>query len=128
MNTDDDAYTAGICNIGKAEIRRRWIGGWGGGALTAAVWAGLAVTNAAPTWYWFLALPALGAAMGFVQARSHFCVHYGLRHMFNFSDLGSTSRVEDTPAIRLDRRRSWQLIGSSVSIAFAVAVLGVLTA
>ena len=128
MNANDATYSAGVCNIGDEEIRRRMRAGWGGGALTAAVWVGLGVAEAAAPWYWVLALPAFGAAVGFVQARSRFCVHYGLRHMFNFGDLGSTSRVEDAPAIRLDRRRSLQLIGTSAAIAFAVAVLGVFTA
>ena len=128
MNANDTTYSAGVCNIGEAEIRRRMRAGWGGAALTVIVWVGLAVADVAAPWYWFLALPALGAATGFVQARSRFCVNYGLRHMFNFGDLGSTSRVEETAAIRLDRRRSWQIISTSVAIAFVVAVLGVLTA
>ena len=128
MNAAEARYRAGACNIGEAEVRRRWRAGWGGAAMTVILWVGFAFANLAAPWYWLLALPAFGAAVGIVQARSRFCVHFGLRRRLNFGDLGSTTQVEDAADRSLDRRRSWQLLGVSAAIAIVVATLGVLTA
>ena len=128
MNTDTTPYQAGVCNIGAAEIRARQIGGWVSAAVTSIVWVGLAMFDVGASWYWVVALPASGAAVGFVQARFHFCVNFGLRHIFNFGGLGSTTRVGDADDIRRDRRRSLELIAVSAVLAFAVAAAAVATA
>ena len=127
MTSNPDTYTAGDCNIGAAEIRARRIRGWASAAVTAIVWVALAAFGAGAAWYWVVALPALGAAVGFVQARFHFCVIYGLRQVFNFGPLGSPTRVEDADDIRRVRRRSLELIAVSAVLAFAVAAAAVAT-
>ncbi|MBT3396643.1 MAG: hypothetical protein HOB82_05830 [Alphaproteobacteria bacterium] len=128
MNQDTSPYRAGVCNIGTAEIRARRIAGWASAAVASIVWAALAAFDVGAAWYWVVALPAFGAAVGFVQARFHFCVNFGLRQVFNFDGLGSTTRVEDADEIRRDRRRSLELIAVSAVLAFAVAAAAVATA
>jgi hypothetical protein len=128
MNGEADTYTAGVCNIGKAEIRARWMSGWASAAVTAIAWVGLATFDVAAIWYWLLVLPAVGAGAGFAQAQAKFCFNFGLRHVFNFGKLGTTSGIDDGEAIRQDRRRSWQIIGIAVVFGIAVAGIAVATA
>ena len=128
MSSAEGAYAPGACNIGAAEIRLRWIAGYAGSAATVIVWIALAWGGLSAAWYAVLALPAMLAATGFIQAQARFCVHFGLRHMFNFDDVGSATDVEDAAARRLDRRRAWQIVGMSAAIAAVVAMVGVMTA
>ena len=128
MNEGADTYAAGICNIGAAEIRARRIAGWASAALTAIVWVGLAAFDLAAVWYWVLALPAIGGGVGFAQAQAKFCFNFGLRQVFNFGKLGTTTSIDDAQAIRLDRRRSWQIIGVAVVLGIAVTGIAVATA
>ena len=127
MTSNPETYSAGICNIGEAEIRARRIRGWASAAVTVIVWVALAAFGAGAAWYWVVALPTLAAAVGFVQARFHFCVNYGFRQVFNFGAIGSATRVEDADDIRRDRRRSLELIAVSAVLAFAVAAVAVAT-
>lgn len=121
-------YQAGVCNIGPAEIHRRRTSGWIGLATTLVVWAAFAFAGLAPAWHWALFVPAFAGATGFIQARSKFCVNYGMRNMFNFGAIGSTDQVEDAEARRLDRIRSWRIVGTAAAVATAIAVVGVFTA
>jgi hypothetical protein len=128
MNGEADTYTAGVCNIGATEIRARWVAGWASAAVTAIVWVGLAAFDVSAAWYWFLAPPAVGSGAGFAQAQAKFCFNFGLRQVFNFGKLGTTTSINDVAAIRLDRRRSWQIMGIAVVLGITVTGIAVATA
>jgi hypothetical protein len=115
-------YSAGRCNIGAAEIRRRRLGGWFGVGLFAAALAALIVTGAAPAWYLSLFLPAVAATTGFMQASARFCIYFGLRSRFNFAELGQAARVVDAEARSKDRRRAVRLLGQAALLAAAIAL------
>ena len=120
-------YLPGSCNIGPAEIRRRVRAGWAGAALTAIACAGLLIADVEPAWHLVLFLPALAAAIGFVQARNRFCVYFGFAALFNFSDLGQQAKIVDRDARQRDRAQAWRLLAVSVLIAsaFSIAAFGV---
>src|SRR5687767_11046609 len=86
-------YQPGVCNIGPAEIARRRRAGHTGVIAAIALFAALVVIGA-PDWMRFLvAIPAIGAASGYLQARLRFCAGFGSMGVFNFGELGNTERV-----------------------------------
>ena len=118
-----DEYIPGVCNIGRSEIRRRNQTGWLG-AIVAAILYGLLVYLGAPrAWRLAVFVPATAAAVGFIQARMHFCAYFGMRGVFNFGpEVGKTDTVEQAEFRAMDRRRAQQIIAYSVVIGAAVAI------
>ena len=95
MSQSQYQYVPGACNIGKVEIGRRqmlgWIGLFGGLALCAI----FVVADIKPFWRLTLFLPAMLAAMGFLQAAWRFCAAFGFGGVFNVGPtLGVTEDVE----------------------------------
>lgn len=123
-----DGYVAGVCNIGPAEIGRRRRAGIAGAVATAVLFAALLFLGAAPPWHLLVFAPAMMAATGFVQARSRFCVAFGLAALFNFGDLGGQKSVAEPEWRRRDRARAWRLIANAGAIAAGVTAAAVLVA
>ncbi len=120
-------YVPGVCNIGKAEIRRRRQSGWLGLAATIVLWGVFWILRVPAPWRLFLFLPATIGATGFLQAALHFCAGFGMRGVFNFgSEVGKTESVEQAEFRRKDRRKSNLIFLYSVLVGAAVAVAGVL--
>ena len=118
-----DQYIPGTCNIGPDEIALRRRAGHAGVAVTAALGAALLRSDLHPAWRLILALPAAGAASGYLQARQRFCANYGFRGLYNFERRGHEQPV---PGARdEDRRRSLQIAGTSAAIGAGVALLAV---
>ncbi len=117
-----DGYRPGACNIGPAEIRRRRDAGIGG-AVATVVLAAVLLAIDAPAWARLLVfLPAAGAAVGFLQMRSRFCVAYALQGVRNFGPLGDAEKVADAADHGADLRAAARLIAGSVAIGAVVAV------
>ena len=118
-----DEYVAGVCNIGKAEVRQRLIVSMVGlvSALLLAGW--LVSADASASQRWLVFLPFLIWAIGLVQARHRFCIAYGLAGTFNFGRLGTTSQVVDPAFRKADQQAVLKLAALSVTYAFA-ATLG----
>jgi hypothetical protein len=91
-------YRPGACNIGAAEIARRRRAGHVGALITVVVLALLVAVHAAPAARLLIAIPAAGAASGYLQAWLRFCAAFGSRGIFNFGQLGQTSSVADPGA------------------------------
>jgi hypothetical protein len=118
-----DHYIPGTCNIGPEEIALRRRAGHVGLAVTAALGATLVRSNLHPVWRLALALPAAGAASGYLQARQHFCANYGFRGLYNFDTRGHEQPVPLPNAQEQDRRRSIQLATASAAIGLGVALV-----
>jgi hypothetical protein len=73
-----DQYIPGTCNIGSEEIALRRRAGHVGLAATAALATVLIRSDLHPAWRLTLALPAAGAASGYLQARQRFCANFGV--------------------------------------------------
>ena len=120
--TTSQEYIPGVCNIGRAEIRRRKLIGWGALATTVVLWIAFAVIPLSAPWRLFLFFPASLAATGFLQAAWHFCAKFGLRGVFNFGpNAGKTDTVEQAEFRRQDRRTAIQIIALSLLAGAAVA-------
>jgi hypothetical protein len=122
--TQDD-YRAGACNIGPAEISRRRAGHVGL-AATVALFVGLVAIGAPQPVRLLVALPAAGAASGYLQAFLHFCAGFGSRGIYNFGSLGTTQLVTDPAARARDMLMSARIGIGSVAIGAAVGVVAAL--
>jgi hypothetical protein len=121
-----DQYVPGSCNIGPHEIALRRRAGHVGLAVTAALAAALLRSNLHPAWRLTLALPAAGAASGYLQARQRFCADFGFRGVYNFDTRGHEQQVATAQARAEDRRRALQISAASAGIGLAVAVAAML--
>ena len=121
---EQEKYIPGSCNIGPQERKLRKAGGWIGTAvfLGLLVWFHLA---SFPKWAdFFLFIPALVGAIGFLQYYSHFCVNFGLRGLMNVDkEAFKTEQVVQPEYRRLDRQKSWKIIVTGFAIALAATIL-----
>jgi hypothetical protein len=120
-----DQYVPGTCNIGPEEIALRRRAGHVGLAVTATLATALLRSRLHPAWRLLLALPAAGAASGYLQARQHFCANYGFRGLYNFESRGHEQPVALADARQEDRRRSLQIATASAGIGLGVALVAV---
>ena len=118
-------YIPGTCNIGPEEIALRRRAGHVGLAVTAALGAALLRSDLHPAWRLALAVPAAGAASGYLQARQRFCANYGFRGLYNFERRGHEQPVPVAGAQDEDRRRSLQIAATSAAIGAGVALVAV---
>ena len=122
MTDTNEAYIPGVCNIGKAETRRRKLIGWIALIFCITTWAAFILLKVATPWRLLLFFPAMIAAIGFLQAAWHFCAKYGLNGVFNFGrNVGKTDSVEQAEYRRQDRRTALQIIGLSALAGAVVA-------
>ena len=118
-------YQPGLCNIGPAEIARRRRAGHTGLAAALGLFI-LLVAVGAPDWMRFLvAIPAIGAAAGHIQARLKFCAGFGAAGVFNFGQLGPTERVHAAEDRARDRARAVQIGKTSIAIGIAAGLVAV---
>ena len=115
-------YRPGVCNIGPAEIARRRRGGDLGVVVTAVAFAVMVALDAPPAARLLLAIPAGGAAAGYLQARSRFCVRFGSTGVFNFGQVGQVHEIGDVDARARDRRRSIQIGLASLGVGLVVGL------
>lgn len=120
---EQEKYIPGVCNIGPQERQLRKIGGWAGIGLFLALFTVLYFSRA-PLWTrWFLFLPALVAATGWVQYTNHFCVNFGMRGLMNMDKAAfQTDNVVEEEFKRKDRQRSLKLIGFSVLVSLGATL------
>jgi hypothetical protein len=122
----DAGYRPGICNIGPAEIARRRRAGHVGLIVTAIALVVLVAIGAPPPARLLVALPAAGAASGYLQAWLKFCAGFGSRGIFNFGAVGQTEQVADADARARDRARATRIGLASLAIGVAVGVVATL--
>jgi hypothetical protein len=120
------AYAPGQCNIGPAEIARRRRAGHVGTVVTVGLLAGLVLADAPRGARLLVALPAAGAASGYLQARLRFCAGFGSRGVFNFGEIGSLETVPDPVDRERDRARSRQIGAASAAIGVVAGVAAAL--
>lgn len=118
-----DEYIAGVCNIGKAEIRQRLIVSYVGLGLALATAVGLVAVDASRATRWVVLVPFLMWSVGLVQARNRFCAAYGIMGTFNFGKLGAVAKVQDPAFRKADQQMVIKIFGLSLVYALA-ATLG----
>ncbi|MFX0185263.1 MAG: hypothetical protein ACFE95_19445 [Candidatus Hodarchaeota archaeon] len=124
-------YSAGICNIGEAEIKqRRRIGYIGFGLTLIAIIIYLTLIYSIklnPFYGVIIFIPAEMTTIGLIQARNKFCAAYGLTHQQNVSSsLGLTIKIKDETSQREDRNKALKIIFQSLIFAGAITVLTII--
>jgi hypothetical protein len=120
------AYQPGVCNIGPAEIARRRRGGHVSLLAAVILLAILVVIAAPPPVRLLIAVPATGAASGYLQALLKFCAGFGSKGLFNFGPVGPTEQALDPVDLARDRTRARQIGLASLAIGVAVGIVVVL--
>ena len=118
-------YQAGVCNIGPAEISRRRRSGHVGTIVAVGLFIVLVVLGVPPIWRLLVALPAAIGAVGYLQARRHFCAAFAMQGVFNLGELGSQASVVDPEAARRDRAAAIRLFLQAAGIGLLVGVVAV---
>ena len=116
-------YQPGVCNIGPAEIARRRRAGTSGSSPASGCSRSSSLVDAPAPARLLVALPAIAAASGYLQARYHFCAGFGSRGVYNFGEVGPMIEVVDPEAKARDRARARQIGFASVAIGVAVGVI-----
>ena len=119
-------YRPGVCNIGPEEIAARRRGGHIALIATVVLLVFLVAIGAPPLTRLLIAIPAVGAASGYLQARLRFCAGFGSRGVFNFGPVGPRHEVADADARARDRARARQIGLAGLAIGVVVAVVAVL--
>lgn len=117
-------YIPGVCNLGRAEIRARWIAAWVGITITVVCLLVFALFEV--PWYlkMLIFLPASLGAGGLLQALSRFCVKFGFQGVFNFGpDVGKTDTVEQAEFRRQDRKKALQIASAGLGLSAGVTAL-----
>ncbi len=120
---EQNQYIPGACNIGAAETAKRKRTGWIGLLITITVFALLVYLGAPRIWRLLIFAPAAFSAIGFLQARMHFCAYFGFRGLFNFGAAGKEETVEQKEFRRQDRKKAMLIILYSAIVGLAAAVL-----
>jgi hypothetical protein len=118
-----DHYIAGICNIGKSEIRQRQIVALIGLALSISALIGFITTQASPSVRLGIFLPLAIFSIGWVQSRKKFCLAYGFLGTFNFGRLGKVSRVADKASLAADRKTAVSILMQSLGLAAILTLI-----
>jgi hypothetical protein len=118
-----DQYVAGSCNIGPAEIALRRRAGHTGLVVTAALGVALLRSDLPRAWRLTLAVPAAGAASGYLQARERFCADFGWRGVHNFDRRGQEQPVAGDNALAQDRRKAMRIAAASAAVGVGVALV-----
>jgi hypothetical protein len=118
-----DQYVPGSCNIGPAEIALRRRAGHAGLVVTAALGAALLRSDLPRAWRLTLAVPAAGAASGYLQAHERFCADFGWRGVYNFDRRGQEQPVAGDDALAQDRRKAMRIAAASAAVGVGVALV-----
>jgi hypothetical protein len=116
-------YQAGVCNIGGAEVKRRQQVARVGTLLFLVTALYLLVSGASAPSAALAVIPAMLAAVGYVQSRKKFCFAFGLFGTFNFAELGRMSKVASKAELAADRRMALSIIAQSMGLALAATLL-----
>ena len=120
------SYIAGSCNIGPQEIRRRQAVALLGLVLTVISLVGLIRISASPSARLGIFFPTLIFSIGYIQARSKFCLAYGFLGTFNLGKLGDLSKVSSKEDKAADRKTALKILAKAITLAAFITLLVVL--
>ncbi len=121
-------YVPGVCNIGKNEIRKRYVLGIAGFAI-ALLFAGLINFFSLQRWLLlFCFIPFTMASEGIYQGRFKFCAGFAAASMFDFSGSSDEKgRVTSDKAHAQDVQKAMKIhLYSLVTAALLALVLYIL--
>lgn len=124
---NNNAYVPGVCNLNNAETKHRQLIAYIGAAIYVLLFIFLVFFQDVYFFRLFLFFPALMFAVGYVQAKSHFCVAYGTSGKQNATPGNIIPEiVEDNDARKKDRAYSQKLLFKAGLIAAGFLVVGLI--
>lgn len=121
--SSEKKYQPGVCNIGEEEKRKRMNAGYTASIVTILLWIFFIVSGIPRGYRLLTAIPAMIAAVGFIQAAMNFCAYFGLASVFNFDKIGRQTKVEDEHYRSFDRGKAYQIIAYSILSGLLVGIL-----
>jgi hypothetical protein len=118
-----ERYIPGACNIGIEETRKRKRIGWIGLTITLLLWLILVLFDIPRPWRIAVFFPATLSALGFIQARMHFCAYLGFFSLSKIPETGKAEPVEKTEYRKKDKIKAMQIAILSVLTGFIVAIV-----
>lgn len=120
-----DQYVPGVCNIGDTEVKfRRVTQGWGGLAVSIALFTIINFFQFSYYIYFVLFLPILVSALGFLQAKEKFCAFYGKMGVNNMSgQVGETKEIIGPLKKEKDYIKSKSIFIKAASISAAATTI-----
>jgi len=120
-------YTPGVCNINVKEVAYRRKAGKIVSAFGVAVLMVLLLTSAPYFLGLLVFIPAVLAALSFLQAKNNFCVQYAAAGKYNGSDqYAKTEQVSNEADKKRDAIKSRQIYLQSVGIGVVCTVLSLI--
>jgi hypothetical protein len=103
-------YIPGDCNIGPAEIRRRYRIGYIGLAISV-IWIVIVALFDLPSYMKLLIFfPLYYSLSGFIQARYKFCYVYGWQGLSSIGGRKTFTRTKDPEALAKDKKLSRKIV------------------
>ncbi len=103
-------YIPGTCNIGRDEIKVRRNNAVLMASISIILATVLLVTGADKLWRLLLVVPLSAFGIGIQQWYNKFCVYFGMKGIFNFGDVGTTSSVELNEMHKKDMAKARRMI------------------
>lgn len=107
-------YVPGSCNIGSAEIHRRYQVAIIGTILYLILAISYIAADISTAMRLTVFFPAMMASVGYNQARRKFCLAYGLMGVFSLDKLGNTTAIKDPNALAADRKYAFTILAMSL--------------
>ena len=117
------AYIPGTCNLGKAEIRRRWRNGIIGLIVFVVSVAIIEVMHLPSLWKWMTIIPIFYSISGFIQGSQKFCYLYALKGISSTEGSRIWKRVRVPDQLLLDRRKAVWMIAFILLISLLLTTL-----
>ncbi len=116
-------YVPGTCNIGREEIKARKKVAVFSMLFAIALIVVLILVHADKLWRLCLFFPVTSLAIGIQQVYFKFCVGFGMKGYFNFSELGKMDSITEAEFRKKDRAKATQMIAAGISAALVAAVV-----
>ena len=103
-------YIPGKCNLGEAEINRRYRIGMIGAIASVMLIIFFEIIQPHPLWKLMLFVPLFYALSGFIQGKRKFCYFYGFKQVFSVEGVKTFKRVEGDDARIKDRNTAFNIV------------------
>ncbi len=123
MSLKTPEYSSGICNIGGAEVHRRKISGFTGAVVSVVFYISCIALNAPKEIRAIIFIPLIVAWTGLLQSRKKFCVAFGLMGVFNFGELGKSTRIKEVAMRSRDRKQALVMLAEAVALSVVSALV-----
>ena len=115
-------YIPGNCNLGAAEIKRRFRIGYIGLAASILLVLLFYVFDVERTWRLLVFAPVFYSLSGFIQARNKFCYLYGFKSVFSLTGKRNLTRITNAEFKRKDRIKALVIVSITLLLSALLTI------